>query len=151
MSNVVKLKRSAVASKVPSTADLQLGELALNTYDGNLFFKKDPGTASIVTVATLNGTQTLSNKTLSSPTISGTITIGGSTGTSGQVLVSTGTGVQWQTKDVTTLGRGGSDTTAVALAAALDADVCEIYTDVDGVFSADPRVVPSARKLKTVT
>ena len=59
MSNVVKLKRSAVASKVPSTADLQLGELALNTYDGNLFFKKDPGTASIVTVATLNGTQTL--------------------------------------------------------------------------------------------
>jgi len=54
-------------------------------------------------------------------------------------------------KDVTTLGRGGSDTTAVALAAALDADVCEIYTDVDGVFSADPRVVPSARKLKSIT
>jgi len=52
---------------------------------------------------------------------------------------------------VTTLGRGGSDTTAVALAAALDADVCEIYTDVDGVYSADPRVVPSARKLTTVT
>ena len=47
-------------------------------------------------------------------------------------------------KDVTTLGRGGSDTTAVALAAALDADVCEIYTDVDGVFTADPRIVPSA-------
>jgi aspartate kinase len=60
-------------------------------------------------------------------------------------------GISQDTKDVTTLGRGGSDTTAVALAAALDADVCEIYTDVDGVFSADPRVVPSARKLKTVT
>ena len=49
--------------------------------------------------------------------------------------------------DVTTLGRGGSDTTAVALAAALEADVCEIYTDVEGVFTADPRIVPEARKL----
>ncbi|MBE6484677.1 MAG: aspartate kinase [Actinomycetaceae bacterium] len=53
--------------------------------------------------------------------------------------------------DVTTLGRGGSDTTAVAFAAALHADVCEIYTDVDGVFSADPRIVPSARQLGVVT
>ena len=60
-------------------------------------------------------------------------------------------GISQDTKDVTTLGRGGSDTTAVALAAALEADVCEIYTDVDGVFSADPRIVPSARKLKSVT
>jgi aspartate kinase len=60
-------------------------------------------------------------------------------------------GISQDTKDITTLGRGGSDTTAVALAAALDADVCEIYTDVDGVFSADPRIVPTARKLKTVT
>jgi aspartate kinase len=60
-------------------------------------------------------------------------------------------GISQDTKDVTTLGRGGSDTTAVALAAALDADVCEIYTDVDGVFSADPRIVPNARKLKSVT
>src|SRR5207249_8577939 len=55
------------------------------------------------------------------------------------------------TSDITTLGRGGSDTTAVAVAAGLDADVCEIYTDVDGVFTADPRVVPSARKLDAVT
>jgi aspartate kinase len=60
-------------------------------------------------------------------------------------------GVAQDTKDITTLGRGGSDTTAVALAAALDADVCEIYTDVDGVFSADPRIVQTARKLKSVT
>ena len=60
-------------------------------------------------------------------------------------------GISQDTRDVTTLGRGGSDTTAVALAAALDADVCEIYTDVDGVFSADPRIVPAARKLKSVT
>ncbi|TQL48764.1 aspartate kinase [Homoserinimonas aerilata] len=55
------------------------------------------------------------------------------------------------TGDITTLGRGGSDTTAVALAAALGADVCEIYTDVDGIFTADPRVVPSARKIDRVT
>jgi aspartate kinase len=54
-------------------------------------------------------------------------------------------------KDVTTLGRGGSDTTAVALAAAIGADVCEIYTDVAGVFSADPRIVPDARKLPVVS
>jgi len=60
-------------------------------------------------------------------------------------------GVTQHTNDVTTLGRGGSDTTAVALAAALHADVCEIYTDVDGVFTADPRIVPSARKIDRIT
>ena len=60
-------------------------------------------------------------------------------------------GVAQDTKDVTTLGRGGSDTTAVALAAALDAEVCEIYTDVDGVFSADPRVVSAARQVPYIT
>ena len=53
--------------------------------------------------------------------------------------------------DITTLGRGGSDTTAVALAAALGAEACEIYTDVDGVHTADPRVVPDARKLHAVS
>lgn len=57
-------------------------------------------------------------------------------------------GVSYDSKDVTTLGRGGSDTTAVALAAALDAQVCEIYTDVDGVFTADPRVVSRATKME---
>ncbi len=56
-------------------------------------------------------------------------------------------GVSQDTKDITTLGRGASDTTAVALAAALGAEVCEIYSDVDGVFTADPRIVPAARKL----
>ena len=60
-------------------------------------------------------------------------------------------GVSQDTKDITTLGRGGSDTTAVALAAALGAEVCEIYTDVDGVYSADPRLVPNARQLQTVS
>ncbi|GAA2079314.1 aspartate kinase [Pseudolysinimonas kribbensis] len=60
-------------------------------------------------------------------------------------------GFNRDSRDITTLGRGGSDTTAVALAAALGADVCEIYTDVDGVFTADPRVVPRAHKLDVVT
>ncbi|BBX19875.1 aspartate kinase [Mycolicibacterium duvalii] len=67
------------------------------------------------------------------------------------VLVAGFQGVSQDTKDVTTLGRGGSDTTAVAVAAALNADVCEIYTDVDGVFTADPRIVPDARRLDTVS
>jgi len=60
-------------------------------------------------------------------------------------------GVSQDTKDITTLGRGGSDTTAVALAAALHADVCEIYSDVDGVFTADPRIVPTARKRDVIS
>ena len=107
MANTVKLKRSAVQGKSPQTSDLELGELALNTHDGNLFFKKDDGTASIVSVATLNGTQTLTNKTLTSPTLNtatadnltltGTLTAGGAVGTNGAVLTSTGTGVIWST------------------------------------------------------
>ncbi|TLP94180.1 aspartate kinase [Nesterenkonia salmonea] len=60
-------------------------------------------------------------------------------------------GMSRESKDITTMGRGGSDTTAVALAAALEADACEIYTDVDGVFTADPRVVPTARKIDTIS
>lgn len=60
-------------------------------------------------------------------------------------------GVSQDSKDITTLGRGGSDTTAVALAAALNAEVCEIYTDVDGVFTADPRVVKKARKIDWIS
>jgi aspartate kinase len=67
------------------------------------------------------------------------------------VLVAGFQGVSQDSKDVTTLGRGGSDTTAVALAAALEADVCEIYTDVDGVFTADPRIVSDAQKLEQVS
>ncbi len=60
-------------------------------------------------------------------------------------------GVSQTSKDITTLGRGGSDTTAVALAAALRADACEIYTDVDGVFTADPRIVPGARRIPRIS
>ncbi len=60
-------------------------------------------------------------------------------------------GVSQTTKDITTLGRGGSDTTAAALAAALGADVCEIYSDVDGIFTADPRIVPNARQIPRIS
>ncbi len=67
------------------------------------------------------------------------------------VIVAGFQGFNRDSKDITTLGRGGSDTTAVALAAALGADVCEIYTDVDGVFTADPRIVPRAHKIDTIT
>ncbi|MBA2560910.1 MAG: aspartate kinase [Propionibacteriales bacterium] len=71
---------------------------------------------------------------------------------SGDIAIVAGfQGVSMDTKDITTLGRGGSDTTAVALAAALDAEVCEIYTDVDGIFTADPRIVPVARRIPTVS
>nr|WP_269212758.1 MULTISPECIES: aspartate kinase [unclassified Schaalia] len=69
----------------------------------------------------------------------------------GQVAIVAGFQGISQDDDVTTLGRGGSDTTAVALAAALNADVCEIYTDVDGLFSADPRIVPKAHRLRTIS
>ncbi|GAD35415.1 aspartokinase [Microbacterium sp. TS-1] len=67
------------------------------------------------------------------------------------VIVAGFQGFNRDTRDITTLGRGGSDTTAVALAAALSADVCEIYSDVDGIYTADPRVVPKARKLGVVS
>ncbi|NHN56787.1 aspartate kinase [Calidifontibacter sp. DB0510] len=67
------------------------------------------------------------------------------------VIVAGFQGVSQSTKEITTLGRGASDTTAVALAAALGADVCEIYTDVDGVFTADPRIVPTARKINRIS
>jgi len=106
MAQTVQLKRSSVANKVPTTSDLALGELALNTYDGRLFFKKDPGTASIVTVATTDDAQTLTNKTLSAATLTGSLTAGGGTGSSGQVLTSTGSGVYWSTV------AGGSGLTA---------------------------------------
>jgi aspartate kinase len=70
----------------------------------------------------------------------------------GQVVLVAGfQGVSQDTKDITTLGRGGSDTTAVAVAAAMNADVCEIYTDVDGVYTADPRIVPNAQHLERIT
>lgn len=69
----------------------------------------------------------------------------------GEVAIVAGFQGASKDEDTTTLGRGGSDTTAVALAAALHADVCEIYTDVDGLFSADPRIVPKAHRLRTIS
>ncbi|WP_405087702.1 aspartate kinase [Microbispora sp. NBC_01389] len=71
---------------------------------------------------------------------------------SGQIAIVAGfQGVSQDSKDITTLGRGGSDTTAVALAAALGADVCEIYTDVDGIYTADPRIVRTARQIPRIS
>ncbi len=67
------------------------------------------------------------------------------------VIVAGFQGFNRDTRDITTLGRGGTDTTAVALAAALEADACEIYSDVDGIYTADPRVVPRAQKLVAIT
>lgn len=97
MANVVKLKRSSVSGKNPTTSDLELGEVALNTYDGNLFFKKDSGTEAIVSVVTTDGTQTLTNKTLDSVTITGPLTTNGNTGANGYILTSVGSGgpPQW--------------------------------------------------------
>ncbi|NLJ77232.1 MAG: aspartate kinase, partial [Peptococcaceae bacterium] len=70
----------------------------------------------------------------------------------GNIVVVAGfQGIEQTGKDITTLGRGGSDTTAVALAVALQADLCEIYTDVDGVYTTDPRMVPEARKLNAIS
>ena len=100
-----------------------------------------PGRASSPTAATPRRASSRSR-----PTASGAALDDGKI-----VLVAGFQGVSQDSLDVTTLGRGGSDTTAVALAAALGAEVCEIYTDVAGVFSADPRIVPEARKLPVVT
>jgi hypothetical protein len=113
----IKIRRSSVASKIPLTTDLVLGELALNTTDGVLYFKKSPsGVDSIVAVATLDGTQTLTNKTLSSATLTGTLTAGGGVGTNGQLLQSTGTGVQWVSNSAASLD-GLTDVTITSVAA----------------------------------
>ncbi len=69
----------------------------------------------------------------------------------GRIVIVAGFQALSETGEITTLGRGGSDTTAVAVAAGLDADVCEIYTDVDGVYTADPRLVPDARRLEVIS
>ena len=114
MANVVKLKRSAVTGNVPTTSQLELGEVALNTFDGNLFFKKDNGTESIVSVVTEDAAQTLTNKTLGDVSITGTLTMStdaeaidlssgtaiiddqGSDGANNYILTSTGSGVRWR-------------------------------------------------------
>ena len=114
MANVVKLKRSAVSGRNPQTSDLELGEVALNTYDGNLFFKKDQnGSESVVGVVTLDGEQTLANKTLGDTIMNGDLDFSasgagilddtGSDGSSGQILTSTGQGIRWITNSANTL------------------------------------------------
>lgn len=99
MANKVLLKKSSVGARVPVVGDLDYGELALNYADGKLYYKTSNNTIKSFTedtsVVTLTGTQTLTNKTLSSAIITGTLTAGGGVGTNGQVLQSTGSGVQW--------------------------------------------------------
>jgi hypothetical protein len=118
MSNKIILKKSSVGAKVPQTGDLDYGELALNYADGKLYFKNSSNAISSFSAnidlsgyASLTGTQTLTNKTVSSPVITGTITANGGVGTSGQILSSTGTGVQWIT---TSAGSSGTVTSIVA-------------------------------------
>jgi hypothetical protein len=110
MSNKIILKKSSVVAKVPLTSDLEYGELALNYADGKLYFKNSSNVVNsfsanvdLSSLASLTGTQTLTNKTLSSPVLTGSLTVGGSTGTNGQVLISTGTGVQWSSLASNTL------------------------------------------------
>ena len=93
MSNQIILKKSSVAAKVPLTTDLVYGELALNYADGKLYFKNSSNTVAYL--GSSSATETLSNKTLSSPVLAGTLSVNGSIGNSGQVLMSTGSGVQW--------------------------------------------------------
>jgi hypothetical protein len=93
MSTQIILKKSSVAAKVPLTTDLAYGELALNYADGKLYFKNSSNT--IAYLGSSSATETLSNKTLSSPVLAGTLSVNGSIGNSGQVLMSTGSGVQW--------------------------------------------------------
>jgi hypothetical protein len=100
MSTGILLKKSSVSGKVPQPNDLNYGEIALNYADGLLYFKNSSNTiqsftSNLSSYVTLTGTQTLTNKTLSSPTLTGAVTAGGSTGTAGQYLQTTGTGVQW--------------------------------------------------------
>jgi hypothetical protein len=139
MANVVKLKRSAVQGRFPTVSDLQLGEVALNTYDGNLFFKKDDGSQTIVQVVTTDGPQVLSNKTFSDNLqVNGDLTVLGSLvldtntqnidlssgagiiddqgddGSSGEYLMSTGQGVRWQSLTTNSLS-GLTDVTLSGL------------------------------------
>lgn len=150
--STVQLKRSAVASKVPLTSDLALGELALNTYDGRMFFKKDAGTPAIVTVVTTDDTQTLTNKTASGLTLTGTLTANGSTGSAGQVLTSNSSGVYWSTVS----GGGGatnltlssnSSTVTVLSDTGTDAVILAANATTAGVLTADAQTIGGVKTL----
>ncbi len=151
MAQTVQLKRSSVASKVPTTSDLALGEIAINTYDGRIFLKKDSGTPAIVTVVTAADTQTLSNKTIDSGVLTGSLTAGGSTGTLGQVLTTDGSSTYWST---VTGGLGGAtnltystNTTTVTIASdtGSDAVILAANSTVAGVITADAQTIAGAK------
>lgn len=131
MAQTVQLKRSAVAGKVPTTSDLALGEIAINTYDGRIFFKKDPGSPSVITVVTTDDTQTLANKTLDSVTLTGTVTADGNVGTAGQVLTSNGSAVYWSTVS----GGGGGGATNLSTTTTGNTVTIVSDTGTDAVIS----------------
>jgi hypothetical protein len=158
MANVVKLKRSAVQGKTPSISDLQLGEVALNTYDGNLFFKKDDGAQAIVQVVTKDGAQTLTRKIIGDDlTVNGSLIMAtnaenidlssgagilddqDSDGSSGQVLTSTGQGVRWASLSTNTL----SGLTDVTLSGLTSGQIIK-YNGTVWVNSDEQAVVTSA-------
>lgn len=147
--STIQLKRSSVASKVPLTSDLALGELAMNTNDGLLFFKKDPGTPSIVTLVTTDATQTLTNKTLSGLTLSGSLTANGSTGSAGQVLTSNSTGTYWSTPSASgatnlTLSSNGSTVTVLS-DTGTDAIILAANATTAGVLTAEAQTIGGAK------
>ena len=157
MAQTVQLKRSSVASKVPTTSDLALGEIAINTYDGRIFLKKDSGTPAIVTVVTTNDTQTLSNKTIDSGVLTGSLTAGGSTGTLGQVLTTDGSSTYWSTVSG---GAGGatnltysanSTTVTVASDTGSDAVILAANSTVAGVITADAQTIAGAKTFAAST
>ena len=119
MANKVLLKKSSVGARVPVVGDLDYGELALNYADGKLYYKTSSNTIKSFTedtsVVTLTGTQTLTNKTLSSAILTGTLTAGGGVGTAGQILSSTGSGVQWITSAAGSSGTVTSITAGTGL------------------------------------
>ena len=137
MANKVLLKKSSTAAKVPVVGDLDYGELALNYTDGKLYYKTASNT--IDSIPSISATATLTNKTLSSPTITGTLTAGGGAGTSGQYLQSTGTGVQWASvSGGTSISQGNSSVAVV------DAGTGTITTTVDGTVVQTDTVSGSA-------
>ena len=152
--STVQLKRSSVASKVPLTTDLALGEIALNTYDGRIFFKKDPGTPSIVTVVTVDDTQTLTNKTLLSTTLTGSLTANSSVGTVGQVLMSSGSGVYWSAIPINATNLDKAANTSVVTinsSTGTGVDILAANSTTAGVLSADAQTISGIKTFTSST
>ena len=123
-------EQMSVAFMAMALETMDIPVVSLNAYQAKINTTSEHGNAKITSIDTDRITDELKER---------------------KIVIVTGFQGVAENGDITTLGRGGSDTTAVALAAALQADACEIYTDVDGVYTADPRKVPAARKLAEIT